>query len=32
VIADTMEEATEILAVESEGKLLTTWAAMRMDY
>jgi hypothetical protein len=32
VIADTLEEATEMLAVEPERKASTTWAAMKMDY
>ena len=32
VIADTLEEATEILAVEPEGKLSTTWAALKVHY
>jgi hypothetical protein len=31
VIADTLEEATEILAVEPEGKVSTTWAAVKTD-
>jgi hypothetical protein len=32
IIADTLEEATEILAVEPGGKLLTTWAALKDVY